>query len=120
MGWSRWEQRELDRDIDDENDKEKKGFTEDKQEDIFNKAHQLASAKGSKRGLGDKAKLGKEFAGTKKSFDGRQEEEEERKERKERKERRKRRRRGNPKTKMTRKRNRPRSPRNRNRNFVPP
>ena len=81
--------RELDRDIDDDNDKEKKGFTEDKQEDIFNKAHQLASAKGSKRGLGDKAKLGKEFVGTKKSFDRRQEEEEE-EEKKEKKEKKKR------------------------------
>ena len=29
----------------------------------------MASAKGSRRGLGDKAKLGKEFTGTKKSFD---------------------------------------------------
>ena len=76
--------RELDRDIDDENDKEKKGFTEDKQEDIFNKAHQLASAKGSKRGLGDKAKLGKEFAGTKKSFDD--EDKKKKKEKKEKKE----------------------------------
>jgi hypothetical protein len=62
--------RELDRDVEDiEDAKEKNGFTEDKQEDIFNRAHQMAIAKGSRRGLGDKAKLGKEFTGTKKSFD---------------------------------------------------
>jgi len=81
--------RELDRDIDDDNDKEKKGFTEDKQEDIFNKAHQLASAKGSKSGLGDKAKLGKEFVGTKKSFDN-EDKKKKKKEKKEKKDKKKR------------------------------
>ena len=80
--------RELDRDVDinEDNHKEnnKNGFTEDKQEDIFNQAHQMASAKGSRRGLGDKAKLGKEFTGTKRSFD--EDEEKEDKKKKKRKE----------------------------------
>ena len=75
--------RELDRDVDinEDNHKEnnKNGFTEDKQEDIFNQAHQMASAKGSRRGLGDKAKLGKEFTGTKRSFDEDEEKEDEKK-----------------------------------------
>jgi hypothetical protein len=80
--------RELDRDVDinEDNHKEnnKNGFTEDKQEDIFNQAHQMASAKGSRRGLGDKAKLGKEFTGTKRSFDEDEEKEDfEKKKRKE-------------------------------------
>jgi len=80
--------RELDRDVDINEDNHKEnnnnGFTEDKQEDIFNQAHQMASAKGSRRGLGDKAKLGKEFTGTKRSFDEDEEKEDfEKKKRKE-------------------------------------
>ena len=75
--------RELDRDVDINEDNHKEnnnnGFTEDKQEDIFNQAHQMASAKGSRRGLGDKAKLGKEFTGTKRSFDEDEEKEDEKK-----------------------------------------
>ena len=80
--------RELDRDVDINEDNHKEnnnnGFTEDKQEDIFNQAHKMASAKGSRRGLGDKAKLGKEFTGTKRSFDEDEEKEDfEKKKRKE-------------------------------------
>lgn len=79
--------RELDRDVDINEDNHKEnnnnGFTEDKQEDIFNQAHKMASAKGSRRGLGDKAKLGKEFAGTKRSFDEEELKEVEKKKKKE-------------------------------------
>ena len=89
--------RELDRDVirkDDEDEdvdkNAKNGFTEKQQENIFKKAHEMASAKGSRRGLGDTAVnfTGKEFTGTKKAFDENDDDNDEKKKKKKKKERR--------------------------------